>query len=206
MRGRESGMPDIELWEKFFDPVEVVLALSDPGQRNRCVEFGSGYGTFTIASAAMDDVKAIVSLDIDATMIATTRRRLAGEHEHKVTLELRDFVTHGSGLPDDWADWAMVFNLLHIESPVDLLAEAHRVLRPGGTLALIHWRDDIVTPRGPSLSIRPSRQQCQRWAEEAGFELIQTPSFDRNPWHWGLKLRALKRRELPTPSVGLDHQ
>ncbi|MEZ6080548.1 MAG: hypothetical protein R3C56_34215 [Pirellulaceae bacterium] len=42
----------------------------------------------------------------------------------------------------------MIFNLLHIEAALDLLAE--RIVSFGPVvLAIIHWRRDIQTPRGP---------------------------------------------------------
>lgn len=188
MRGRESGMPEIETWETFFDADEIVQCLSEPGVRSRCVEFGCGYGTFTLAASSMVDVERIASFDIDDDMIRTTRSRLSDVDRSKVVLASRDFVAEGTGLPDNWSDWAMIFNLLHIESPLGLLGEACRVIRPGGTLAIIHWRSDIETPRGPSQAIRPSIAQCRSWAEETGFEFHSAPAFERNPWHWGLRM------------------
>ncbi len=189
MRGRESGMPPRQQWETFFEPDEILQGLSDPGHRKRCLEFGCGYGTFTIALARFADVKQVVSLDIDDEMIAMTERRLADAELRNVRLERRDFLSQGCGLPDGWSDWAMIFNLLHIEQSSQLLQEAFRVLRPGGTLAIIHWRDDIETPRGPSMSIRPSRDDCRSWAESLGFECTRNATFKNNPWHWGLKMR-----------------
>ncbi|TWU34864.1 class I SAM-dependent methyltransferase [Novipirellula artificiosorum] len=188
MRGRESGMPDVTQWESYFDANEIVRKLSDPDQRKRCVEFGCGYGTFTRAAASLVDVKQIASFDIDDEMIRTTRMRLSDRTSADVSLARRDFLADGCGLPDGWADWAMLFNLLHIESPLVLLTEAHRVIRPGGTLAIIHWRDDIATPRGPSINIRPSLMQCQAWAEQVGFQLVSIPVLERSPWHWGLRM------------------
>lgn len=81
---------------------------------------------------------------------------------------MRDFAADGTDLPDGAAVHAMLFNLLHIENPVGLLREALRVLGPGGSASVIHWRSDIETPRGPSPAIRPSPERCARWAEEAG--------------------------------------
>jgi hypothetical protein len=78
---------------------------------------------------------------------------------------------------------------LHIENPIGLLSEAHRVLAPGGEVAIVHWRSDIPTPRGPSLSIRPTVAQCRQWGEQAGFEFLRYEDLCCCSYHWGLVLR-----------------
>jgi len=66
-----------------------------------------------------------------------------------------------------------------------MLHEACRVLKPGGRLAVIHWVHDAATPRGPDLAIRPRPDQCRRWLEDAGCEiLIRLAALP--PWHFGV--------------------
>lgn len=48
MKGRESGMPDESYWETFFNPACILDRLGCPGLCGEVVEFGCGYGTFTI--------------------------------------------------------------------------------------------------------------------------------------------------------------
>ena len=100
----------------------------------------------------------------------------------------RDVLTAGFGVPPDSCDAALLFNILHAEEPVALLRAARDVVRPGGLVAVIHWRCDIATPRGPSLAIRPRPEQIMAWATDAGLAL-DGPSFALPPWHFGLKLR-----------------
>jgi ubiquinone/menaquinone biosynthesis C-methylase UbiE len=83
----------------------------------------------------------------------------------------------------------MLFNILHAEWPTLLLAEAFRVLAPRGTLAVIHWNYDATTPRGPSMDIRPRPEQCQGWAEQAGFRLLDPGIVPLPPYHYGMALR-----------------
>ena len=48
-KGRESGMPGEGYWASFFDPSCVLTALGCDERVRDVVEFGCGYGTFTLA-------------------------------------------------------------------------------------------------------------------------------------------------------------
>lgn len=188
VKGRESGMPGEVRWEEFFDPAGVVARLGCTQLPGDVVEFGCGYGSFSLPAArGLDGI--LHALDIDPEMVARTAGRAEAEGIANLRAIERDFVADGSGLADGSAVHAMLFNILHIENPVGLLYTALRTLRPDGAVSVIHWRDDIQTPRGPSPGIRPSPEQCGRWAKEAGFRMIRkVPLGSSAPWHFGLVL------------------
>jgi ubiquinone/menaquinone biosynthesis C-methylase UbiE len=171
------------MWAQFFDARGILAAL-DLGTTADVVDFGCGYGTFTVAAARLTS-GTVYALDIDSEMVAATAAKAATFGLDNVRTIARDFVAEGTGLPNASADYAMLFNILHAEQPVELLREAWRVLRPGGNVAMIHWIHDATTPRGPSLSIRPRPEQCRAWAQDAGFEIV-TPTIALPPHHYGL--------------------
>jgi ubiquinone/menaquinone biosynthesis C-methylase UbiE len=88
-------------------------------------------------------------------------------------------------------DYVMMFNILHHESPNDFLNEAYRILKPNGKVGILHWRSDIVTPRGPDLSIRPNPEQILKWIDKDKFSLFKEPVVIE-PYHFGLVLSKLK--------------
>jgi SAM-dependent methyltransferase len=182
---RESGMPEERVWESFFDPPSLFDALGLNGLDGDVIEFGCGYGTFTV-EAARRTTGTLVALDIDADMVARSVRRAAMEGIRNVCIEQRDFVGTGCGRVDGSADYALLFNILHLERPVELLREVYRTLKPGGRAGVIHWKYDRTTPRGPSMEIRPKPEQCRAWAEDAGFERIRDVSLPGCPYHYGL--------------------
>jgi len=191
MKTRESGMPEESTWEGFFDPATVLGKLQLSGSCREVVDFGCGYGTFTIPAARI--VAGVVyALDIEPEMIAATQAKAAAAGLHNVRTLLRDFVAEGTGLPDACVDYAMLLNILHAECPEVLLGEAFRVLKPGGRLAIMHWNYDPATPRGPSMDIRPRPEQCRRWAEDAGFRLLAPGLVDLPPYHYGMVLERPK--------------
>ena len=49
-KGRESWMPEVEMSKGFFDPAHVLDRL-DCDRPDNVVEFGGGYGLFTVEAA-----------------------------------------------------------------------------------------------------------------------------------------------------------
>lgn len=187
MKGRESGMPDEAYWASFFDPEGILdkLRVTQGGSYN-LVEFGCGYGTFSLPAAKRTQ-GTVTALDIEPLMVELVAERAKAEGLLNVRAELRDFVEQGTGVTYGSQGHAMVFNLLHIEEPLALLREVFRSLEPGGIVSVIHWRSDIETPRGPPLDIRPKPEQCAAWLSEAGFDsVIHVDLGPSAPYHFGL--------------------
>ena len=185
MKIRESGMPEREMWEKFFNPAKILTTLDINSQTGDVAEFGCGYGTFTIPADRVIKGK-IYALDIEPDMIRITDEEVKKHGLSNVQTVLRDFMVEGSGLPNESMDYVMLFNILHLEKPMFLINEAKRVLRREGKLGIIHWNYDPTTPRGPSLDIRPKPEDCIKWAESVGFR--GTVRYDLKPYHYGVVL------------------
>jgi len=185
MKIRESGMPERDMWEKFFDPAKILTTLGLNSQAVDVAEFGCGYGTFTIPVAKIIKGE-IYALDIEPDMIRITNEEAKKNGLNNVQTVLRDFMAEGSGLPDGSVDYAMLFNILHLEKPMILINEARRILKVGGKLGIIHWNYDPTTPRGPSMDIRPKVEDCIKWAEKAGFH--KPIRYDLKPYHYGIVL------------------
>lgn len=192
MKLRESGMPPEGYWETLFDIPGIHDAFGFGPATGDVAELGCGYGTFTIPLAAR--IRGFVqAVDIDPGMVARTQARARAAGLSNVRAQTRDLLREGFGVPSESCEAVLLFNILHGEEPVAMLRAAGEVLRPGGFAAVIHWRTDLATPRGPSATIRPSAAQVLGWAAAAGrFEPQGAPCL-LPPWHYGLMLRKTTR-------------
>jgi SAM-dependent methyltransferase len=187
MKVRDSGMPPQDYWETLLDVPGILDAFGFDGTTGDVSELGCGYGTFTLPLARRI-AGTVQAIDIEADLVAITRQRAVEAGLVNVRADVHDVLAAGFGPPAASCDAALLFNILHAEQPAALLRAARGVVRPGGLVAVIHWRSDVTTPRGPSLDIRPRPEQIATWATEAGLE-PDGAAFLLPPWHFGLKLR-----------------
>jgi len=163
-----------------------------PGVRVLDVATGPGY----VASAAARRGAAAVGVDFSAAMLAEARR-------HSPAVDFREGDAEALLFPDASFDAVvMSFGLLHLGRPDQALAEAHRVLRPGGRLGFTVWakpeeavafgivlravqrhgRLDVPLPPGPSFFRFSDPEECRRVLLELGFrspEVVVVPQVWR---------------------------
>jgi ubiquinone/menaquinone biosynthesis C-methylase UbiE len=179
-------------WFKFFDPMNILKAMGLNNEVDDVADFGCGYGTFTILAAKL--VSGIVYvIDIDPEMIAVVRDKMRNNAINNVKTVVHNLLEEGSGLEDQSVDYVLLFNVLHTQQPRKLLAEALRILRINGCVAIINWNRDPATPRGPPVEIRPTSNQCIEWCIKSGFEPSSVKVYDFKPYYYGLVARKRKR-------------
>jgi ubiquinone/menaquinone biosynthesis C-methylase UbiE len=123
MKLRQSGMPGEAYWESLFDIPLILDRLGIDVHLGDVVELGCGYGTFTIP-VARRIAGTLESIDIDPEMVEHTRERAARAGVSNLVLRQRDVFVEGFGGPPQSRDACLLFNILHCEEPVRLLAEA----------------------------------------------------------------------------------
>lgn len=178
-------MPAASQWHTFFDPPALLRLLLPQAQNLSVLEFGTGYGTFALPLAEMGHQ--LVGFDIEVELVEAVQAQAAQRGLPHLRIHRRDFLAEGTGEKAENFDHALLYNILHVEKPEAMLREAWRILKPGATASAIHWRSDIETPRGPSLSIRPTLEQCAAWGLQAGFAAARPVTLGAAaPYHYGL--------------------
>lgn len=186
MKYRESGMPTEELWQTFFNPIDVLEKMGINKNARTLIDIGCGYGTFLLPAAEIIS-RNVIGIDIDENMIEICRKKVQDSNI------LNAYIINGDISKDDTIkelenhkdeiDYITLFNILHCEKPLDLLQSAYDILNKGGKIGVIHWIHE-ETPRGPSMEIRPKPESIVEWASKVGFTLQN--QIDLPPYHYGL--------------------
>ena len=122
--------------------LEAFIAEVDYPPKARVLEIGSGTGRLARAVAKRPDVEHVTGSD-PSPVLTQKARELAASFAN-LTFEEMD----GRKLSFQAGVFDVVFivrTLLHIPGPEQVLSEAYRVLRPGGTLAILDGDGDATT-------------------------------------------------------------
>ncbi len=122
-----------------------------PTGDERALDVGTGAGAFAIALAPL--VREVVGIDLVPELLAEGRKRAPAN----VELVEGD----ATALPFDRASFDLVTTartLHHVSRPERVLAEADRVLRPGGTMLVV----DQLAPVDPLAAIELNRFERAR--------------------------------------------
>jgi SAM-dependent methyltransferase len=184
-----------------------------PGVRLLDVATGPGF----IAGAAAARGATVVGLDFSPAMIAEAQYRHAD-------VVFREGDAESLPFEDDSIDAVVMnFGLLHLARPEAALAEAQRVLRPGGRYAFTVWaapdqavgfgmvlraietfgKTDVPLPAGPPFFRFSDGDECRRTLEDAGFSDVDVKLL---PLKWRLVsaeavLDALSRGGVRTAAL-----
>lgn len=186
MKVFDSGMPNEPYWNSLFDIDLVVKWLRLDEIEGPVVEIGCGYGTFTVPIARESGFD-LYAFDIDPLMIGTAGRNVRTAGLTNVKFFQRDVVADGTAMKSGSVAMVLLFNILHFEDRRVLLEEASRILMRNGVAAIVHWRKDIETPRGPEISSRPDDEIILDSID--GLDLdFRGNSRILKPYHWGMQL------------------
>lgn len=153
----------------FLDPADIVAKFGLK-EGMQVADFGSGAGHFVSAMAPLvGRTGAVYAVDIRPEVLEVTR----GNARLQGLLQIRAMQGNleqpgGSGLGEGLLDLVLCSNLLHqVDDVQAVLAEARRVLKPTGRLAVVEWEAGV--PLAPPDAI--GREQMQQLATAAGFVL-----------------------------------
>ncbi|MGC4001279.1 MAG: metalloregulator ArsR/SmtB family transcription factor [Anaeromyxobacter sp.] len=157
--------------------VEALLALLPPAWT--VADLGCGTGALTAELAGR--VKRVIGVDRSSAMLRAARRRTEG----LPNVELHESELSRLSIPDRRCDAALLALVLgYQEDPAPVLAEARRILRPGGRLVVVdaaaHEDAELMRQVG---QVRPGFAQAALAAllEQAGFAAVKARALPPEP-------------------------
>jgi ArsR family transcriptional regulator len=156
-----------------------------------------GCGTGQVAVALAPFVRGVIAVDQSRAMLAAARVRLKGMDN----VELRSGDLEELPIEDRALDAAVLLLVLHyVVDPARALAEARRVLKPGGRLLVMdmtpHAREEYRQTMGHVWQGFDA-EQIGAWAAEAGLERVRYRSLPPDAQAKGPGLFAATMRRAP---------
>jgi ubiquinone/menaquinone biosynthesis C-methylase UbiE len=150
-----------------------------------------GSGTGLLAEAIAPVVARVIAVDESGAMLAAAKKRLASFEN----VDVRSGSVESLPIEDAELDVALLFMVTHfVLEPAKVLAEIHRVLKPGGKLLILdltqHEREEYSLHMG-HIWQGFSEAQVRDWLTDAGFTVVRYRDLPADPQARGPALFAL---------------
>ncbi|HII84517.1 MAG TPA: methyltransferase domain-containing protein [Methanobacterium subterraneum] len=157
----------------ILDP-KIVLSALGLKQGQTLMDAGCGDGHISLAASSLvGNEGKIFSLDVYQPSLDQLKAEIKKEGINNISPILAD-MTVMIPLDDESVDKCVMANVLHgfaaegtLDSP---LSEINRVLRPGGTFAVVEFIK-VVGPPGPSYDVRLTPENVEKILLEYGFKI-----------------------------------
>jgi ubiquinone/menaquinone biosynthesis C-methylase UbiE len=161
---------------KELRPYELLKDKGSVKPGMICIDLGSGTGTFTFPLLlCVGDKGAVYAVDDSDEM----QEYIRSKNPPPNLIFVHSDVLR-TGLDDGIADFCLLASILHeVDQPTDLLAEAFRLLKPGGRILDLDWKAELDSP-GPPQKRRLSRDRVERLLRQVGFNTLEYFDWSRN--------------------------
>jgi ubiquinone/menaquinone biosynthesis C-methylase UbiE len=141
-----------------------------------CIDLGSGTGAFSFPLLLCVGAEGLVyAVDDSDKMLAYIKAKNPPPNL---------ILVHGdvsqTGLNNEIADLCILSSILHeVGHPENLLAEACRLLKPGGRVVAVDWKAELDSP-GPPQRLRLARAKVEQLFRRADFDNFEYLDWSRN--------------------------
>lgn len=157
---------------KLLTPNETLIKLGYK-KGDILADIGCGTGLFTFPAAKISPDTKVYAVDISQQMLDEVKNEAEREQFNNIVpvkSEEYDF-----RLENESADFILLCTVLHeVDNKPRLLAEAARICRSGGTVAVIEFNENPIY--GPPLNHRISKSLTEELLNANGLSVVQ--SFD----------------------------
>jgi len=156
---------------KYFHPERIWEVLT-PAADCTLIDIGAGVGYLTLPFAERYPDARVYGCDILDGMVELLRE--AALADGLDNLQALHMTPNTIDLPGDIADIIIMGQVHHeLDEPEPLLAECARLLKPGGTIAIVDWADED-NGKSPPVGRRVPVARMRTELETTGFSNIET--------------------------------
>lgn len=153
---------------------EAVIARLGLREQSVVADVGAGTGYFAVPIARAVPAGRVFAIEVQREMLDRLRERLS-ETNAPENVELVLARAERTGLPAHGVDVLLLVHVWHeLADPAATLAEAHRVLKADGRLAVVDFRVDVDRPPGPPIEDRVAPSTVERLLVENGFDVVDS--------------------------------
>jgi ubiquinone/menaquinone biosynthesis C-methylase UbiE len=168
----------------FSDPKRSIEQfILSPGMV--VADFGAGAGYIAVEAAEqVGKAGRVYVIDIQQELL-TKATHLAQEHHLETLIFVHGDLEapNGSTLPSESVDAVIISNILfQVENKEALLREAYRILRAGGRVLVVDWRESFGG-MGPQTEYVLFETDARALVTQTGFTLMS--DIDAGAYHYG---------------------
>ncbi len=166
----------------FLNPEEILKKLN-LRENMVAADFGCGSGGFTIPLAEKLENGIVFALDIQEEPLNALKNRASGLSNIR-TVRCNLETPGSSKIQDSFVDFIFIINtLFQAEKIESIIEEAKRILKPGGKLLIIDWKEE--TSQGPNEKL--SFDKLEKILKENKFE--KEEEIDGGNYHRGVLMK-----------------
>lgn len=156
---------------EYFDPDRIWDVLN-PKPDCTLVDIGTGVGFVALPFASRYPASLVYGCDILDGMIELLREDAASKGF--ANIQGIAMSPDAVDLPDETADIIVMAQLHHeLDVAEPLLIECHRLLKDGGTVVIVDWKDEN-NGKSPPAGRRVSKAQIRAQLEATGFKELKS--------------------------------
>lgn len=156
---------------------------------SKVADFGTGReGRMALAAGKVIGEHGVAyAVDVVKSILPAVANKATMHGINNVQTIWSDLEIYGAtrAIPDNTLDVGfLVTTLFQSDKRPQMIAECHRMLKPGGKLVMVDWKPGSNMPLGPEEDRRVHIDEVKAYAQELSMQLSE--EFEAGAYHWGL--------------------